>query len=281
MALKQSKKRKDENFDLIFMDIQMPLLDGLEATKEILKHEKDSNLPHVPIIALTANALKDDRDKFIQAGLDEYTSKPLVRNEIISLLNHYLSEHIIDKKIAEAVPAIKKAAKIVSEIIETEDDLDNIQIITEESFHKIPTEPKKIVTPHQALIKKDEKPSYKADVLLVKKSSFESKLYIQILKSLGYSYDFAGTKDELDKLMASSIYKIVLFDKEFENVNMALFADRAKELRESLILDTRLVLIYNPSTQDDPLLDASFDEVIHNVINKDSMKVLFERLIRR
>ncbi len=291
-GLEAVQKRKDENFDLIFMDIQMPLLDGLEATKEILKYEKENNLPHIPIIALTANALKDDRDKFLEAGLDEYTSKPLIRNEIISLLSHYLSEHIVDEEIeeqkeeiAEAAPAVKEemeveTAEIVSEVIEKEDDLDDIQIITEESFHEMPTESKEIATPQKALIK-NEKPNYKADVLLVKKSSFESKLYIQILKSLDYSYDVAGTKDELDELMASSIYKIVLFDKEFENVNVALFAGREKELSESLILDTKLVLIYNPSMQDDPLLDASFDEVIHNVINKDSMKLLLERLIRR
>ncbi len=309
-GLEAVQKRKDENFDMIFMDIQMPLLDGLEATKEILKYERDSNLPHVPIIALTANALKDDRDKFLEAGLDEYTSKPLVRNEIISHLSHYLSEHIIDEEIkeqkeevVEAAPEVKEEVKTVSEVIDKKvvklvettlmpknpddilvieegDDLDDIQIITEESFHEMPAEPKEIATPEEVRIK-DEKPNYKADVLLVKKSSFESKLYIQILKSLGYSYDVADTKDELDELMALSIYKIVLFDKEFENVNVALFADRAKELSENLILDTKLVLIYNPSMQDDPLLDESFDEVIHNVINKDSMKVLFERLIRR
>jgi signal transduction histidine kinase/CheY-like chemotaxis protein len=312
-GLEAVQKRKDENFDMIFMDIQMPLLDGLEATKEILKYEKDNGLPHVTIVALTANALKDDRDRFLEAGLDEYTTKPLIRKEIISLLSHYLPEHIVDEEIeeqnkeieeiTEIAPELKEAAKIVSEVIEKEvakleeapvksknpDDMldiekeenfDDIQIITEESFHEAQAEPKEIATPQEARVK-DEKPKYKADVLLVKKSSFESKLYIQILKSLDYSYDVAGTKDELDELMASSVYKIVLFDKEFENVDVALFAHRAKELSESLILDTKLVLIYNPSTQEDPLLDASFDEIIHNVINKDSMKVLFERLIRR
>ena len=56
-GLEAFQKRKDGDFDLIFMDIQMPLLDGVEATKEILAWEEEFNKPHVPIVALTANAL--------------------------------------------------------------------------------------------------------------------------------------------------------------------------------------------------------------------------------
>ena len=92
-GLEAFQKRKDGNFDLIFMDIQMPLLDGIEATKEILKYEADYQKVHVPIIALTANALKGDRERFLSAGLDEYITKPLIRKEIILLLNYFLFEH--------------------------------------------------------------------------------------------------------------------------------------------------------------------------------------------
>ncbi|MDD3442719.1 MAG: ATP-binding protein [Sulfurimonas denitrificans] len=90
------QKRKDGKFDLIFMDIQMPFLDGVEATAEILEWEADYKQPHVPIVALTANALKGDREKFILAGLDEYTTKPLVRAEIITILNMFLADFIVE-----------------------------------------------------------------------------------------------------------------------------------------------------------------------------------------
>lgn len=107
-GLEAFQKRKDEDFKLIFMDIQMPILDGIEATQEILEYEQTYNKPHVPIIALTANALKGDRARFLDAGLDEYTTKPLVRSEIISLLTHFLADFIIEEEDAPETPEIKK-----------------------------------------------------------------------------------------------------------------------------------------------------------------------------
>jgi CheY-like chemotaxis protein len=66
-------------YDVIFMDVQMPIMDGLEATQEILEFEQEEKIPHTPIIAVTANVLKGDREKFLGAGMDEYISKPMFR----------------------------------------------------------------------------------------------------------------------------------------------------------------------------------------------------------
>lgn len=76
-----------ENFDLIFMDIRMPEMDGITATREIRKFEaqqqKDKEKrPQVPIIALTAQTMKGDKEKFLEAGMDDFISKPIKREMV-------------------------------------------------------------------------------------------------------------------------------------------------------------------------------------------------------
>jgi len=77
-----------ENFDLILMDIQMPVMDGLEATKLIRKNIKN----HIPIIALTAFALKGDNQKCFDAGMDDYLSKPFEETQLLEIVSRWLGK---------------------------------------------------------------------------------------------------------------------------------------------------------------------------------------------
>lgn len=76
-GLEAIEKFKTEKYKLIFMDENMPKLNGIGATKEILRIEQELGLKHTPIIALTANALVGDRQLFLDAGMDDYLAKPL------------------------------------------------------------------------------------------------------------------------------------------------------------------------------------------------------------
>ncbi len=73
-------------FDAILMDVQMPEMDGLRATKMIRARERESGKPRVPIVALTANAMKGDRETCLAAGMDAYLAKPIHPDELVSLL---------------------------------------------------------------------------------------------------------------------------------------------------------------------------------------------------
>ena len=85
---------KEKKYDLILMDENMPNMNGIEATKHILEYEKQNDLTHTPIIALTANALKGDRERFLEAGMDEYLSKPVNKAQLHEVLNKFLSAQI-------------------------------------------------------------------------------------------------------------------------------------------------------------------------------------------
>ncbi len=99
MVLAQNGKEavsifKTRKFDLILMDIQMPVMDGYEASQKIRDIEKqlsglESVLTRVPIIAMTAHAVSGIKDKCFQAGMDDYISKPLRRDDLISMMDKW------------------------------------------------------------------------------------------------------------------------------------------------------------------------------------------------
>jgi CheY-like chemotaxis protein len=85
---KAVKMCDESEYDLILMDINMPIMCGIEATKLIKNRYKD-----IPIVALTANAIEGDREKFISDGMDDYLTKPLNKNELLRVLKKY-SNHL-------------------------------------------------------------------------------------------------------------------------------------------------------------------------------------------
>ena len=91
-GLEAVEKFKASTYDLVLMDVNMPEMDGITATGEIIAYEQENNLAHVPIVALTAHALKGDRKKMLDAGMDNYLAKPIDRRKLISVLSHYLGE---------------------------------------------------------------------------------------------------------------------------------------------------------------------------------------------
>ena len=86
-AVKAFEKKR---YDLILMDENMPNMNGIEATKVILDIEKSKKLRHTPIIALTANALKGDRERFMAAGMDEYLTKPVNKAQLLEMFTKFL-----------------------------------------------------------------------------------------------------------------------------------------------------------------------------------------------
>ncbi len=78
-------------FDLVLMDVQMPEMDGLDATRSIRRHEETTG-GHVPIVALTAHAMKGDRQRCLSAGMDAYVTKPIRSKELLGVITQVTTE---------------------------------------------------------------------------------------------------------------------------------------------------------------------------------------------
>lgn len=309
-GLEAFEKRKNGNFDIIFMDIQMPILDGIEATQEILDFEEDYGHNHIPIIALTANALKGDRERFMSAGMDEYTTKPLVRSEIISLLNNFLSHKIVDIKsvpksirditddddtqsvddelVANVPPLealdetplqendvdnIKEASATAQEPLFTDDiPVDDIPVMKSE-----PTETPIFVetADNEEPLLKEDKSLFDADILIAKQNRLELKLFGRIFDDLGYTYQSVNNADDLADALQYKRYKLALFDKTLPGLNLKNLYD----IIHSQNSEISLVMLIDPSSKQEDE-DAMFvHEIIKNVINRDLLRLVIEKFI--
>jgi two-component system, sensor histidine kinase len=113
------KALKKQQFDLVFMDCQMPFMDGYQATEEIRLNELSSDLgKHIPIIALTAHALTEDEAKCKEAGMDEWVTKPFTRQDLSKALQKWLPEALVisdQPALKTDISTLAKASNVVED----------------------------------------------------------------------------------------------------------------------------------------------------------------------
>jgi len=96
-AVKVFEKQYDQ-FDLVFLDINMPVMDGMESCTKINMIKKYKMISNIPIIALTANSIKGDKERYLENGFDGYLSKPIDQNKLYDILDQFLLPHKDIKK---------------------------------------------------------------------------------------------------------------------------------------------------------------------------------------
>lgn len=100
-GLQAVEKIEAGEYDMVFMDVQMPEMDGITATGKIREAEVASG-GHIPIVAMTAHAMKGDREKCIEAGMDDYVSKPIRRKEIQRIIESVTERFLMSDKSEDA-----------------------------------------------------------------------------------------------------------------------------------------------------------------------------------
>jgi PAS domain S-box-containing protein len=117
-----------QHFDLVLMDVQMPEMDGFEATKAIRVMEAQSGR-HIPIIAMTAHAMKGDRERCLETGMDAYVAKPIQSQELTKVLNHFFPACAGDEPCSgqlNATPGVPDRATLLARVGGREDRLQRI-----------------------------------------------------------------------------------------------------------------------------------------------------------
>ncbi len=101
----------EEHFDIAFMDIQMPTLDGVQATQHLRELEaRDPYRPYLPVIAMTAHAMKGDRDKYLASGMDGYVPKPLLQEDLAAAIKDIVLQFGLDSNDGGKEDAAPQAA---------------------------------------------------------------------------------------------------------------------------------------------------------------------------
>ncbi len=255
--------RMQNEYDLIFMDIQMPVMGGIEATEEILNYEEKNRKHHIPIVALTANALAGDREKYIEAGMDDYLSKPIELEQLSQLLQGYLSHNIVEN-VEEAAEEATQAEETVVNSVESEVSIDreygdekiyNDTLGTLESFKDTDEKSEVLVAEVSAVedvvVEEEVEIKRKSDVLLYHTMPLIANLYGRMLQNLEYDIDIVTDEEQFMDRLDDTEYTFVIYDAvPFKNMR-CMIVDLIKDSGAK-----PFALVHNPSEQDELCCDV-------------------------
>lgn len=257
------EQRITHDYDMIFMDIAMPVMDGVEATHKILEYEQENNLPHVPIIAVTANALKGDRERFMKEGLDEYVTKPIKQENILNVLNTFIPDMMIDEEPAEETNSISIQQSSLEEKIEEENfDETNLKEIVDNTLIEVPEQANTIDNEEQ------EKTLQKEGILVFKKSPIETKIFTSILSKKVDGIEKASSVEDFLEKIKGNPFALVLFDKEIPNLNLDELSSLLNET------ETKNIMFHDASSIVSEEEKGLFDKIVLNAISKQELENL-------
>lgn len=278
------EERQKGGYDIVFMDIAMPVMDGVEATHKMIGWEKTNNIPHIPIVAITANALKGDRERFMSEGLDEYITKPIKKDSILRVLNMFIPNKAVrddslEKEMAEKFASIiqDEPTKIQTNnttlLQDNKTDIEvntpqNSVVTTSDSDNEEPLS-LDISFPRDKVIKKV------VDILVFKKSPIETRIFSDVIKKYSNSVDSTNSIEEFKSLILVNNYKLIIVDKEVTiEPSLKSIISNIKNSNN----ETKVALFYEI---DEPtnIFDGIVDTVTKNLVTKSELLDIVRKYI--
>jgi len=241
--------RKEQNFDLILMDIQMPVMGGIEATEAILKYEREEGLVHIPIIALTANALQGDREKYLRIGMDDYVSKPIKIEQIRHVILKHCSikpqerknNRVDRKETSETNPKLPENTSVsvgkTSVSVQPERlPADTENPVSKSSENDVETSPENTIEDTKVISGNDSGSTSKSfledrekKVLLFCRSGLIRRIHDHALESIGFEVDSVGDETEFFARFEAGQYRYVLLDAKIIPADNCVMTDVIEE----------------------------------------------------
>ena len=262
-GLEAFEKRKSKQYDLIFMDIQMPVMDGVEATHEIINYEIEEELTHIPIVALTANALNGDRERFMKEGLDEYIAKPIETNELLFILKKFLNPKSI---IPESIDTKKdeSEAEIVEESNKEKNRVNNNYNQSSEGIVLLIDEDEESETIAEESIIDEPK-----SILIAKKNPLESQILSKVINNMGYNIKIVHHIDDLELLIQDSQYDMLLIDRELKEFNKNILKNQHSQMN--------VIMLSNNKPDNQHYNTKLVKEVLFGIITREKIEQLIQK----
>ncbi|HIP52101.1 MAG TPA: response regulator [Campylobacterales bacterium] len=252
-GLEAFEKRKSKKYDLIFMDIQMPVMDGVEATHEIINYEVEEKLEHIPIVALTANALNGDRERFIAEGLDEYIPKPIETNELLYILKKFL-----------------KVKPEEDTQIETTQNIDLLQSTTKTNIEQKSNTLLSILEDENS--EKASIDSKGKKILILKKNPLEAQILSKVISNLNHDIQIVSQVKQLETYIQEEKYDILLIDKEIEQFNQKILEKQHKSMN--------VIMLSLEKTENEYYNKKLIKEIHVGIIKRDKIEKLIKKYRR-
>lgn len=195
-------------YDIVFMDCHMPRLDGYEATRRLRKNGTPSHCRHLPIIALTAHAMKGDQELCLAAGMDDYLSKPCSESQIKTILKKWLP-HKVKSEAAEQTILLQQLGNADTPVPERRKESGNTDNIAE------------------------AKKRFNLHVLVVEDSPINQEVAVGMLERLGCMVHSVCNGKEAVEVVAGMGFDIIFMDCQMPIMDGYLATGAIRKLEES------------------------------------------------